>query len=214
MSEPPETEFDLERLFLPAWAQESPSANKYASFAGDDRRERNFDDRPGRRGPPHGDSRPGDQRPRSGGPPQRGRDAGNRDFGNRGGQRDARHEPSRRPEPREAAPLPLPQLTVTILPDEKGLDSMARQIRMTGRAYPLFDIAQLILEKPERQMVRWEVIKDAAGKVAQPLFLCALDESLWLSEEDAVGISTCFTRPKRRPRNRPVELTRSSPNAA
>jgi hypothetical protein len=78
-------------------------------------------------------------------------------------------------------------LTVTILPDEKGLDSMARQIRMTGRAYPLFDIAQLILEKPERQMVRWEVIKDAAGKVAQPLFLCALDESLWLSEEDAVA---------------------------
>ena len=63
---------------------------------------------------------------------------------------------------------------------------MARQIRMTGRAYPLFDIAQLILDKPERQQVRWEVIKDAAGKAAQPLYLCALDDSLWLSEEEAV----------------------------
>jgi hypothetical protein len=182
MSEPPETEFDLEKLFLPAWAQESPSANKYAAFAGDDRRERSFDDRPGRRGPPRGESRPGEQRPRSGGPPQRGRDGGNR-----GGQQDGRRDQPRRPEPREAAPPPLPQLTATILPDEKGLDSMARQIRMTGRAYPLFDIAQLILDKPERQTVRLDVIKDAAGKPAQPLYLCALDESLWLSEEDAVA---------------------------
>ena len=182
MSESPETEFDLEKLFLPAWAQESPSANKYAAFAGDDRRERNFDDRPGRRGPPRGESRPGEQRPRSGGPPQRGRDGGNR-----GGQRDGRRDQPRRPEPREAAPLPLPQLSATILPDEKGLDSMARQIRMTGRAYPLFDIAQLILDKPERQTVRLDVIKDAAGKPAQPLYLCALDDSLWLSEEDAVA---------------------------
>jgi hypothetical protein len=110
-------------------------------------------------------------------------------------------------------------LTATILPDEKGLDSMARQIRMTGRAYPLFDIAQLILDKPERQQVRWDVIKDAAGKVAQPLYLCALDDSLWLSEEEAVThllgrrISTCFTRRKKRPPNRPGALTPSSPNA-
>jgi hypothetical protein len=181
MSEPPETEFDLEKLFLPAWAQESPATNKYAGFAGDDRRESRSDDRRGRRGPPRGESRPGEQRSRGGGPPQRGREGGQR-----GAPRDGRGEPAQRPEPREAAPPPLPQLSATILPDEKGLDSMARQIRMTGRAYPLFDIAQLILDKPERQQVRWEVIKDAAGKVAQPLYLCALDDSLWLSEEEAV----------------------------
>jgi len=181
MSEPPETEFDLEKLFLPAWAQESPAANKYAGFAGEDRRESRFDDRPGRRGPPRGESRPGEHRPRGGGPPQRGREGGNR-----GGPRDGRREQGQRPEPREAAPPPLPQLTATILPDDKGLDSMARQIRMTGRAYPLFDIAQLILDKPERQLVRWDVIKDPAGKVVQPLYLCALDDSLWLSEEEAV----------------------------
>jgi hypothetical protein len=183
MSEPSETEFDLEKLFLPAWAQESPATNKYAGFAGEDRREGRPDDRRGHRGPPRGDSRPGgDQRPRGGGgPPQRGRDGGPR-----GGPRDGRGGQPQRQEPREVAPPPLPQLSATILPDEKGLDSMARQIRVTGRAYPLFDIAQLILDKPERQTVRWEVIKDAAGKVAQPLFLCALDESLWLSEDEAV----------------------------
>ena len=57
---------------------------------------------------------------------------------------------------------------------------------MTGRAYPLFDIAQLILDKPERQQVRWDIIKGPEGKPLQPLFLCALDDSLWLSEDEAV----------------------------
>jgi hypothetical protein len=57
---------------------------------------------------------------------------------------------------------------------------------MTGRAYPLFDIAQLILDKPERQHVRWDIMKGAEGKPLQPLFLCALDDSLWLSEDEAV----------------------------
>ena len=63
MSEPPETEFDLEKLFLPAWAQESPAANKYAGFAGDDRRENRSDDRHGRRSPPCGESRPASRVP-------------------------------------------------------------------------------------------------------------------------------------------------------
>jgi hypothetical protein len=63
---------------------------------------------------------------------------------------------------------------------------LAKQIRMTGRAYPLFEIAQLILQKPERHSVTFSVKKNADGAVAQPLFVCALDESLWLSEDDAV----------------------------
>lgn len=77
-------------------------------------------------------------------------------------------------------------MNVSILPDEKGIESLARQIRVSGRAYPLFDIAQLILQKPERQQIRFDVIKTAEGAVAQPLFLCALDDSLWLSEDEVV----------------------------
>jgi hypothetical protein len=76
---------------------------------------------------------------------------------------------------------------VSILPDEKGIESLARQIRVSGRAYPLFDIAHLILQKPERQQIRFEVIKKPDGQPAQPLFLCALDDSLWLSEDQAVA---------------------------
>jgi hypothetical protein len=58
---------------------------------------------------------------------------------------------------------------------------------MTGRAYPLFDIAQMILQKPERHSVSFGVKKDAEGKVVQPLFQCALDDTLWLTEDEAIG---------------------------
>jgi hypothetical protein len=67
------------------------------------------------------------------------------------------------------------------------MEALARQIRLTGRAYPLFDIAHLILKKPDRYEVRFSEIKDAEGKVAQALFVCELDETLWLSEQDAVN---------------------------
>jgi len=73
------------------------------------------------------------------------------------------------------------------VPEEKGVESLARQIKMTGRAYPLFDIAQMILQKPERHTVTFSVRKNAEGQPVQPLFVCALDDSLWLSENDAVA---------------------------
>lgn len=63
---------------------------------------------------------------------------------------------------------------------------VAKQIRITGRAYPLFDIAFLILQKPERHMVTFAVRKKQDGTPIQSLFQCALDETLWLSEDEAV----------------------------
>ena len=72
------------------------------------------------------------------------------------------------------------------MPDDKGVDSLSRQIKMSGRSFPLFDIAQMILQKPERQQVRFEVRKKPDGTPIQPLFLCAVDDSLWLSEQEAV----------------------------
>jgi hypothetical protein len=172
MSNAPEPDFDLEKLFLPAWAQNSAQVNRYADFAGDDRAERKFDDRGGRR-PPRRDA-PGGPKPRGGRP------AGGAE------RRDRRPEgrPPSKPEPKQELP-PLP-LTLSILPEEKGVESLARQIRITGRAYPLFDIAQLILQKPERHHVRFDVKKNAEGQPLQPLFLCALDDTLWLSEDEAI----------------------------
>src|SRR5712691_6645592 len=139
MSTAPENEFDLEKLFLPAWAQE-PSSAKYAKYEGEDRPDRRDDrgPRPPRRDRPReggrggggpmqgrgGPGRPGGQgrgpRPDSG----RGPGGGERPFARRGEQRE-RREP----------PAPLPDLNVTLIPDEKGVESLARQIKMTGRAY-------------------------------------------------------------------------------
>jgi len=159
---PPDSEFD------------SPSVNKYAGFAGEDRPPRGHGERlPGRRPPRRDFDRQG-ARPKGGRSQERPE--------RRGGPRDRGEAPVQREEP-----APPPQLMLSILPDEKGIESLARQIRVSGRAYPLFGIAQLILQKPERQQVRFEVIKKPDGTPAQPLFLCALDDTLWLSEDQAAN---------------------------
>lgn len=190
MSTTPESEFNLEELFLPSWAKDSTTANKYAKHSGDDRPSR--DDRRGGGGarPPRrdfGSQRPGEQR---GGQPNRG-PGGPRPGQSRDGQRPSHGggDRFRRDEPQREwrAPEPLPEIMVTLLPDEKGVESLARQIKMTGRAYPLFEIAKLVLQKPERQVVKFDVLKKADGQIAQQLFLCALDDSLWLAEDEAVA---------------------------
>jgi hypothetical protein len=57
---------------------------------------------------------------------------------------------------------------------------------MTGRAYPLFEIAQMILAKAERVNVTLSVRKGSNDQVLQPLFSCAIDDSVWLSEAEAM----------------------------
>jgi len=178
---------DLDKLFQPAWAQGKAEANRFDKFTGNEgmKPERNFSGKPGeRRGPRRegGGGGFGGGGERRGGPPRGGSKFGDRKggFGRRDDRRDERRE---RPEP----PAPLPEIGVTFLPDENGVESLSRQIKMTGRAYPLFDIARLILQKPERYTVKLAVQKKADGAIAQPLFVCALDETPWLSEDEAVA---------------------------
>ena len=186
MSTLPDNELDLEKLFLPAWAQEEPSAAKYAKYEGEPERfERRSDRRgprpPRREGQPRG-RRPGERSPGPGSDRGERRPAGGERRGGRpGGPR--RFQPPERREP----PQPLPEINLALVPEEKGVESLARQIKMTGRAYPLFDIAQMILQKPERHTVVFSVKKNAEGQVVQALFICALDETLWLSEDEAVA---------------------------
>ncbi len=73
------------------------------------------------------------------------------------------------------------------MPEDKGVESLARQIKMNGRAYPLFQIARMILQKPERHTVTFGVKKNAEGAATQQLFVVALDDSPWLSEDEAVA---------------------------
>src|SRR5258705_8866551 len=112
MSTTPEQEFDLEKLFLPAWAQEPPSAKQYAKYEGGDERSDRRDDRRGPRPPrregPRRDQRGGD-RPggeRRGGP----RPEGGRGAPSRGGRPAFRRdEPRERREP----PPPLPEISLS-----------------------------------------------------------------------------------------------------
>jgi len=76
---------------------------------------------------------------------------------------------------------------VAILPEERGAESLGRQVKSTGRAYPLFQIAGLVLQKPERYVVTIGIKKKPDGTAIQPLFLCALDDTLWLGEDEAVA---------------------------
>src|SRR5580658_4705663 len=122
MSTSPESEFDLEKLFLPAWATDSPGVNRYANFAGEERRDSRMDDRRGPR-PPRRDQ------PRGAGP---------RDDRQRRTGAGPRRQGAPEPRQQSAPPLPPPEILVSVLPDDRGVESLARQIRMAGRAYPLF----------------------------------------------------------------------------
>lgn len=206
----PLAELDLDLHFLPAWAQQPTDANRYAKytgneesgrgdrrggrgFGGGDRGPRRDGGGGGGRGPrPQGQGggggfRPEGQRgPRPGGPGGPGGDR--RGGGGQGGfrGRDDRRGGFRggRPEERRELP-PLPPIEVNFVPEEKGVESLARQIKLTGRAYPLFEIATLVLKKPERYHVQL-VSQKKEGKALAPFYICQLDDSIWLSEADAM----------------------------
>jgi hypothetical protein len=198
MSNQPENDlFDLENLFAPAWAKEPAAENRYSKYEGREETPERGERRGGRHGGFGGPRREGGgPRPSRGsggpaGPRFGGRRSGEGEGERRGGRpgvggqrRDDRGGPSRTPRP---APEPLPEVTVALVPDAGGVEMLARQIRMTGRAYPLFQIALMILEKPERHSVTFGAKKGPEGKVLQPLYSCALDESLWLSEDEVIA---------------------------
>ncbi|NGO38219.1 hypothetical protein G4L39_02255 [Limisphaera ngatamarikiensis] len=177
MSTLPEHEFDLEKLFLPAWATE-PSKPTVSSRA---REETGEGERKGTRG--------GRGRGRAAGPKGPAGRAG-APAGSRPAASAARPAPTSAgagATPARPARPPLPELEVRLVPDPKGVDQVARRIRSTGRAFPLFDIARLFLEKPERYSVEISVKKKPDGTVRQSLYVCALDETPWLSVDEVVA---------------------------
>ncbi len=186
---------DLDLHFLPSWAQQ-PSVNQYEKFTGEEGRDRRGRDRGDRgdRGPRRFD------RPRPAGPPSQqpfGQARGPRPIGRGGDRRDEgrgrgprrggppRGGPGGRPGP-DRPEIKLPEIEVTFFPEEKGVESLARQIKLSGRAYPLFEIAYLVLKKPERYHVQLASKKKEDGQPAQLLYICGLDDTLWLDENEAL----------------------------
>ena len=165
MSDLPQ-EFDLK--FLPAWLKESPAKNPYADYEGEggDRPRRDRDDRsprgprPERRGPPppRGDrGAPGGER-RGPGPnrPPGDRARGPRPGGDRprGDRPQGGRPPERRDEPRPQRETAPAQLRIDFLPEPNAAAGIAKQIKSSGRAYPVFGTSKLFLDRPERHLVR------------------------------------------------------------
>ncbi len=80
----------------------------------------------------------------------------------------------------------LPQLKTQIIPESKGVALLAKRIRLQGRAYPLFDIAGLILQSPERYHIRFTSQTPPKDQEQQKIWICKLDQTVWLDEAEAV----------------------------
>jgi len=175
----------LEELEVtPQWVKSS--GKSYAEHSGGDResrrdgrrpnRDRNFEgdrNRERRPGPPRS-AKPGERRgPRP--------ESGPRPEGRRTGP-PQRHDHDRRPAP--SAPPTLP-IEVTFQPEDKGFAGMVEAMKQTQRAYTLFDIAKLVLNKPERHVVKLGRMPAADGS-REPLFVVSPGENVFLRQDEAV----------------------------
>ena len=212
MSTASELDLNLENLFQPAWAQGKSEANKFAKFTGNEgvKPERSYSSKPGERRAPRREGGGGERR---GGPSRGGSKFGDRKGANfRGGdRRDDRREE------RAAPPEPLLELNVAFIPEERGVEQLARQIKVTGRAYPLFQIALLILQKAERYSVQLTK-KLPGGRRDRFSFVHWMTRrgraTKMPSRTSSSIISPRFIRLNAPRRNRPRAFIRLSPNVA
>jgi hypothetical protein len=164
---------------------------------------------------PQGDRPQGDRPPRrdGGAPDSRGprpdrpdrRDGG----GNRGPRRDGgggQDRRDRRPDYQEEERPRLAQgWWARILPEPRAVEALAKQIKASGRAYSVFDVAKLFLSARDRYLVHFFYKDPTPSARANPanaanaaetvaavppavpeLIQCTLDNSLWLTKEEAL----------------------------
>jgi len=151
----------LELRLTPDWLKESEPANRYADYEGDDspdrqqrgRRERR-DDRSRRPSPPTERHRheQTERKPATGNRPLRSqqRPVENRSLPQKGERQRflRREEQTTRP---EVEPAPV---QIDFLPEERAFSKIIQQIKQGHVAYPLFGLARMFLERPERHRIR------------------------------------------------------------
>ncbi|MGJ8639935.1 MAG: hypothetical protein ACSHYA_11130 [Opitutaceae bacterium] len=196
----PKQALDLNTLsgldFGPNWADEKKKQSrpkKYDNYKGDSRG--------GRR-----QGGGGNRDRRSGGRPQHqgqggGGQAGGGQFGGgqggQGGQRGGEGRPPRRDDRRggndrggdrrrHAPAIFHPTVKVDLYPQDEAFEALVKRLRSTVRTYQLFEIAHLLLEKPERYVV---VVsnKAKAGERAAPLFFSVPGHLPFETEEAAIN---------------------------
>ncbi|MDP4642958.1 MAG: hypothetical protein NWS71_00775 [Opitutales bacterium] len=156
--------------FGPNWADETKKQS----------RPKNYDQKGDTRG---GDRRSGggsrDRRPSGGARPPRhdggeGRPPRRDDRGDRGGDRR-----------RQAPVIFQPTVHVDIYPQDEAFEALVKRLRATARTYQLFEIAHLLLEKPERYVV--VVTNLPTGGVTPPLHFSVPGHLPFETEEAAIS---------------------------
>ncbi len=183
----------LELNFVPTWARQPAGQNPYAHFEGGERRgprdrddrERRRDDRGVRRDKPRG---PGGR----GAPGGREKRGGKR-FDRRGGDRGDRRDVAR-PER-----LPPPPVDVAFIPERSRLGALVHDLKVSGRAYPLVDLAVRFLATAVAYEVKMETRPGPNGK-RPSLFQCReckrvfLDRGAVITHATASHLDTLFVR--------------------
>jgi hypothetical protein len=167
----------LEELELtPQWVK--TSGKSYVDHSGGDHEPRREGRRPNRDRPPERDR---DRRPRPPRPPEAGDRRGPRPERRRDGP-PQRRDNDRRPTKPQAPPTA--PIEVTFQPEDKGFGAMVEAMKQAQLAYALFDIAKLVLNKPERHLVKFTRPPAADGS-REPLFLVSPGENICLRQDEA-----------------------------
>jgi hypothetical protein len=183
----PKQALDLNTLsgldFGPSWADQNakrPSLKQYESRDGDSR---------GKKRQGGGGSGQRDRRASGGARPAGGADArGAPSRGPAGGgdrRRDDRRD-DRRGERPPVRDFFEPTVNVAIYPQDETFEALVKRLRSTVRTYQLFEIAHLLLEKPERYVV---VVENKAkqGEKPSPLYFSVPGHLPFETEDAAIN---------------------------
>jgi hypothetical protein len=174
--------------FLPDWARE-PQDRGPRNYADHNKTTDNESTR--LKGGGSGHRRAG----RPGGPPanrgNRGerRDGHGRDRMQRGGRPTHRGMPRHNESPQQIKPDPaLEAIEIAFLGEATSIEAVVQQVKSSTRAYPLFSLARMFLEKPDRHLVRARRKGPGKGQEGQggSLYQSELSKQVFLNEADAV----------------------------
>ena len=197
----PKLELDLETAFLPSWAQKSSKANPSSKHKDreppsppgrkDSRQPSQTEEKPQPKAKKREDKQPRPQsrsaEPRNQKTDRESKGKPNPSSAGNGGPASYKTRPKRRTrEETEKILASLPNLKLSILPDSKRVKSLVDKIRQQCRAYSLFDIAGLVLERPDRFQISATLLRKGPGRPVSEQWLCLLDDALWLSQDAAV----------------------------
>ena len=158
----------LDLRLTPDWLKESEPANRYADYEGDAQQDRHQrgrrdrrDERPRRPIPPTDRSRreQADRKPAASNRPTRPQSpqAPIQRVPEGGGPRPLRNDRPRFQRREEQAPRPEVEpapVQIDFLPEERAFSKIIQQIKQGHVAYPLFGLARMFLERPERHRIR------------------------------------------------------------